>query len=52
MKLEEAMDIVIKEAEESASNGNSEDEKVVIEAVNLLKCFYDEYGYQFQNYVI
>tara|TARA_R110000851_G_scaffold290195_1_gene444519 strand:+ start:273 stop:452 length:180 start_codon:yes stop_codon:yes gene_type:complete len=50
MTLEEAMDLVINEAESSALNGNTEDEKVVIEAVKMVKCFYDEFGYQFDNY--
>ena len=49
MTLEEAMDLVRNEAETSAlGEGNEE----AMEAVKLLKCFYDEYGYQFQNYEI
>ena len=47
MTLEDAMDLVINEAESSAlGEGNEE----VMDAVKLLKCFYDEYGYQFKNY--
>jgi hypothetical protein len=47
MTLEEAMDLVRNEAETSAlGDGNEE----VMDAVKLLKCFYDEYGYQFKNY--
>lgn len=47
MTLEDAMDLVRNEAETSAlGEGNKE----VMEAVNLLKCFFDEFGYQFDNY--
>ena len=47
MTLEEAVDLVINEAETSAlGDGNEE----VMDAVKLLKCFHDEHGYQFKNY--
>jgi hypothetical protein len=47
MTLEEAMNLVMNEAESSALGDGNEK---VIEAVKLVKCFYDEYGYQFDNY--
>jgi|TARA_B110000196_G_scaffold317967_1_gene332278 hypothetical protein len=47
MTLEEAMDLALNEAESSAlGDGNEE----VMEAIKLLRCFYDEYGFQFCNY--
>lgn len=47
MTLEQAMDLVLNEAETSALGENNDE---VLEAVKLLKAFYDEYGYQFSNY--
>ena len=47
MTLEEALDLALNEAESSAlGDGNEE----VMEAIKLLRCFYDEYGFQFCNY--
>ena len=47
MTLEEAMDLVMDEAESSALGDGNEN---VMEAVKMVKCFYDEYGYQFDKY--
>ena len=47
MTLEQAMDLVLNEAETSPLGENNDE---VLEAVKLLKTFYDEYGYQFSNY--
>ena len=42
-----AMELVLGEAESSALGENNDE---VLDAVKLLKAFYDEYGYQFSNY--
>lgn len=47
MNLEKAIELVLNEAESSAlGDGNKE----VLEAVELLQNFYEQYGHQFDNY--
>ena len=49
MNLSEALELVLNEAESSAlGDGNKE----ILEAVALLKTFYEEYGHQFRYYTI
>ncbi len=50
MTLEQAFELVLNEAETSALGECSSEGNEVLEAVELLKAFYDEYGYQFSNY--
>jgi hypothetical protein len=47
MNLEKAFELVLNEAESSALGDNS---KEVLEAVELLQNFYEQYGHQFENY--
>jgi|TARA_B110000495_G_scaffold7291_1_gene5360 hypothetical protein len=47
MKLKEAIDIAINEAESSALGDNN---KEVLEAVELLREFYLRYGYFFEEF--
>lgn len=47
MNLEKAIELVLNEAESSAlGEGNQS----VLDAVELLQSFYDEYGHQFSNF--
>lgn len=47
MNLEKAIGLVLNEAESSAlGEGNQS----VLDAVELLQSFYDEYGHQFSNF--
>ena len=47
MNLEKAIELVLNEAESSAlGDGNKE----VLEAVELLQAFYEQYGHHFQNF--
>lgn len=47
MNLEKAMELVLNEAESSAlGDGSSE----VLNAVELLQSFYEEFGHQFADY--
>jgi len=52
MKLEEAMYIVINEAETSALGECSSKGNEVLEAVELLHNFYEQYGHQFSNFSV
>ena len=47
MNLEKAIELVLNEAETSALGDNN---KEVLEAVELLQNFYEQYGHQFQNF--
>jgi len=47
MNLEKAIELVLNEAETSALGDNN---KEVLEAVELLQNFYEQYGHQFENY--
>ena len=47
MNLEKAMELVLNEAESSALG---DDSREVLNAVELLQSFYEEFGHQFANY--
>ena len=47
MNLEKAIELVLNEAETSALGDNN---KEVLEAVELLQNFYEQYGHKFENY--
>jgi hypothetical protein len=47
MNLEKAIELVLNEAESSALG---DDNREVLEAVELLQNFYEQYGHQFQNF--
>lgn len=49
MNLEKAIELVLNEAETSALGDNN---KEVLEAVELLQNFYEQYGHQFENYEV
>ena len=49
MKLDKAIELVLNEAETSALGDNN---KEVLEAVELLQNFYEQYGHQFENYEV
>lgn len=49
MNLEKAIELVLNEAESSALGDNNRE---VLEAVELLQSFYEQYGHQFQNFEI
>ena len=50
MNLIKALELVLNEAESSALGECSSEGAEVLEAVELIQQFYDEYGHQFQNY--
>lgn len=52
MKLEEAMYIVINEAEVSALGDKSDEQMKVLGAVEVVQAFYDEHGHHFSNFSV
>jgi len=52
MNLEKAIELVLNEAESSALGECSSEGAEVLEAVELIQNFYEQYGHQFQNYEI
>ncbi len=52
MNLDKAWELVLNEAESSALGECSSEGAEVLEAVELLQNFYEEFGHQFQNYSI
>ena len=52
MNLEQAMEIVINEAEVSALGDKSDEQMKILSAVEVVQSFYEEYGYQFSNFSI
>ena len=50
MNLEEAIELVLNEAETSALGESSSEGNKVLEAVELLQAFYDEHGYKHSNF--
>ena len=52
MNLEKALELVLNEAESSALGECSSEGAEVLEAVELIQNFYEQYGHQFQNYKI
>ena len=49
MNLEKGFELVLNEAESSALE---DDNRELLEAVELLQTFYEQYGHQFQNFEI
>ena len=49
MNLEKGFELVLNEAESSALE---DDNRELLEAIELLQSFYEQYGYQFQNFEI
>jgi len=49
MNLEKAIELVLNEAESSALGDNNRE---VLEAIELLQSFYEQYGHQFQNFEV
>ena len=52
MKLEEAIYIVLNEAESSALGECSSEGDKVLESVELVQAFYDEHGHHFSNFSV
>ena len=52
MKLEEAMYIVINEAEVSALGDRSDEQIEILGAVEVVQAFYDEHGHHFSNFSV
>jgi hypothetical protein len=52
MKLEEAMYIVINEAEASALGDKSDEQMKILGAVEVVQAFYDEHGHHFSNFSV
>ena len=50
MKLEEAMYIVINEAEVSALGDKSDEQMKILGAVEVVQAFYDEHGHLHANF--
>ena len=50
MNLGQALELVLNEAESSALGECSSEGNKVLEAVELIQKFYEEYGHQFENY--
>ena len=52
MKLEEAIYIVINEAETSALGDKSDEQLKVLRAVEIVQAFYDEHGHKHSNFYL
>lgn len=50
MKLEQAIELVLNEAEVSALGDKSDEQMKILGAVEVVQAFYDEHGYHFANY--
>ena len=49
MNLEEAIELVLNEAESSALGDSSNN---ILDACEVVQAFYEEYGYQFANFSV
>ena len=49
MNLEKGFELVLNEAESSALE---DDNRELLEAIELLQSFYEQYGHQFQNFEV
>mgnify|MGYP003155625755 FL=1 len=49
MNLGQALELVLNEAESSALGDNNQK---VLDAVELIQFFYEQYGHQFENYEV
>ena len=52
MKLEQAIELVLNEAESSALGESSSEGEKVLEAVELARHFFKQYGYHFNEFTI
>jgi len=52
MNLEEAIYIVINEAEVSALGDKSDEQMKILGAVEVVQAFYDEHGHHFSNFSV
>ena len=52
MNLEEAIYIVINEAEVSALGDRSDEQMKILSAVEVVQSFYDEHGHHFSNFSV
>ena len=52
MNLGKAFELVLNEAETSALGECSSEGNEVLEAVDLLQNFYEQYGHQFENFEV
>ena len=52
MKLEQAIEIVINEAEVSALGDKSDEQMKILGAVEVVQAFYDEHGHHFANFSV
>jgi len=52
MNLEEAFEIVITEAESVGLGESGDIQEKILNAVEVVQVFYEEYGYQFSNFSI
>ena len=52
MNLEQAIEIVLNEAEVSALGDKSDEQMKILSAVEVVQAFYEEYGYQFSNFSV
>jgi len=50
MKLEQAIELVLNEAEVSALGETSDEHSKILSAVEIVQAFYDEHGHHFANY--
>ena len=50
MKLEQALELVLNEAEVSALGERSDEHSKILNAVEIVQAFYDEHGHHFANY--
>ena len=50
MNLEKALELVLNEAESSALGECSSEGNEILEAVELIKNFYEQYGHHFQTF--
>ena len=52
MELEEAFEIVIAEAESVGLGESGDIQEKILNAVEVVQVFYEEYGYQFSNFSV
>ena len=52
MNLEQAIEIVINEAEVSALGDKSDEQMKILGAVEVVQAFYEEHGYHFSNFSV
>lgn len=50
MNLEQAIELVLNEAEVSALGETSDEHSEILNAVEIVQAFYDEHGHHFSNF--